>query len=109
MPMLDHLVNALVEARERAGASLEDVSYYGRVVSAQRGREVLIDRSFLSRLERGLAGWSPKIDDVVRAYAAACHTTDTALWTAALEEYGREEGRIATKRARRRGLERSGE
>lgn len=89
--MLNYLVDALVEAREQAGVSLEDVAFAGREASKARGNEVRIDRSWLSRFERGLAGWTPKIDDVVRAYAKACGVTDTGLWEEALRGYGREE------------------
>lgn len=104
--MLSFLVAALTDSRLEAGVSLDDVAFRIREQAQARGHEIKIDKSFLSRLETGAAGWTPKIDDIVRGYAIACETTDTALWDAALRAYGREESDRAIQAAMRKGRER---
>lgn len=106
MPMLSFLVTALADARREAGASLDEVAYRAREHSKARGNEVIVDRAQLWRLEQGKAGWTAKIDDIVRGYAAACDTTDVALWDAALRAYGREESDRAIQAALRKARER---
>jgi transcriptional regulator with XRE-family HTH domain len=101
--MLAFLGQALREAREAAGLSLREMDHAG----TRRGGEGH-DPAKLSRIERGdMKRWPADIDSIVRTYAAMCETSDTGLWSRALEMYGREEGRSATQRARRRAQRRS--
>lgn len=103
--MLAFLGVALKEARDTQDPriSLRDIDFLGR----RRGGTGH-DPGKLSRIERGeMKRWPADIDDIVRAYAEACDTSDTALWARALELYGAEEGRAATRRARRNAQRRA--
>jgi transcriptional regulator with XRE-family HTH domain len=89
--MQEWLRHVLRERRKNAGASLKDVEQAGAGV----------DRSTISRFERGQTGWPDNLDTMVTAYADVTGVSEPELWREALGLWEDELAGVAAATARR--------